>query len=105
MAFSTPYGLYQFVTLPFGLFGAPATFQRLMEQRCCGPHAAYADAYLDDVIIHSGTWAEHVRQVAAVARVTEAGGAHGQSEEVCSWTEGGTVSGVPLGRRAGASRR
>ena len=51
-AFSTLYGLYQFVTLPFGLFGAPATFQRLMD-RVLRPHAAYAAAYLDDVIIHS----------------------------------------------------
>ena len=64
-AFSTPYGLYQFVTLPFGLFGAPATFQRLMD-RVLRPHAAYAAAYLDDMIIHSDSWAEHVRQVAAV---------------------------------------
>ncbi|TKS64962.1 Retrovirus-related Pol polyprotein from transposon 412 [Collichthys lucidus] len=64
-AFSTPYGLYQFVTLPFGLFGAPATFQRLMD-RVLRPHSAYAAAYLDDVIIHSNTWAEHVQQVAAV---------------------------------------
>nr|XP_024655059.1 uncharacterized protein LOC112430808 [Maylandia zebra] len=64
-AFSTPYGLYQFVTLPFGLFGAPATFQRLMD-RVLRPHAAYAAAYLDDVIIHSDTWAEHVLRVAAV---------------------------------------
>nr|XP_043896844.1 uncharacterized protein LOC122778812 [Solea senegalensis] len=49
-AFSTPYGLYQFVTLPFGLFGAPATFQRLMD-RVLRPHSAYAAAYLDDVIL------------------------------------------------------
>ena len=64
-AFPTPYGLYQFVTLPFGLFGAPATFQRLMD-RVLRPHAAFAAAYLDDVIIHSDTWAEHVQRVAAV---------------------------------------
>ena len=64
-AFSTPYGLDQFVTLPFGLFWAPATFQRLMD-RVLRPHATYAAAYLDDVIIHSDTWAEHVRQMAAV---------------------------------------
>ncbi|KAK5862983.1 hypothetical protein PBY51_000047 [Eleginops maclovinus] len=64
-AFSTPYGLYQFVTLPFGLFGAPATFQRLMD-RVLRPHSAYAAAYLDDVIIHSETWGQHMQQVGAV---------------------------------------
>ncbi|XP_061920399.1 uncharacterized protein LOC133661276 [Entelurus aequoreus] len=64
-AFSTPEGLYQFVTLPFGLFGAPATFQRLMD-RVLRPHAAYAAAYLDDVIIQGNNWAEHVQRVGAV---------------------------------------
>lgn len=49
---STLCGLYQFVTLPFSLFRAPATFQLLMDQ-VLHPHVAYAAAYLDDVIIHS----------------------------------------------------
>ncbi|KAF0032205.1 hypothetical protein F2P81_014495 [Scophthalmus maximus] len=63
--FSTLYGLYQFVTLPFGLLGAPATFQRLMD-RVLRPHSSYAAAYLDDVIIHSNNCAEHMQRVAAV---------------------------------------
>ncbi len=47
-AFTTPFGLHQFITLPFGLFGAPATFQRLMD-KILRPHTAYAAAYLDDI--------------------------------------------------------
>lgn len=65
IAFSTPYKLYQFVTLPFGLFGVPATFQRLMDHML-RLHTAYVATYLDDIIIHSNSWAEHVQQVATV---------------------------------------
>ena len=65
MSFSAPDGLYQFWTLPFGLFGAPATFQHLMD-RVLRPYAAFAAAYVDDVIIHSDSWAQHLRHVAVV---------------------------------------
>ncbi|XP_057201512.1 uncharacterized protein LOC130561305 [Triplophysa rosa] len=64
-AFTTPFGLHQFVTLPFGLFGAPATFQRLMD-RILRPHATYAAAYLDDIIIYSNDWQRHMEHLRAV---------------------------------------
>ncbi|KAL0173155.1 hypothetical protein M9458_033466, partial [Cirrhinus mrigala] len=51
-AFSTPSGHWLYRTLPFGLHGAPATFQRLMDV-ILRPHQPYAAAYLDDVVIHS----------------------------------------------------
>lgn len=53
-AFRTPLGLVHFTVLPFGLHGAPATFQCLMDQvlRGCEDWSA---AYLDDVVIYSTT--------------------------------------------------
>ncbi|MBN3289911.1 POL2 protein, partial [Polypterus senegalus] len=66
-AFSTPSGHWQYKVLPFGLHGAPATFQRLVD-RVLTPHQSYSAAYLDDVVIYSGTWEEHLLQVAAVLR-------------------------------------
>ncbi|KAL0149607.1 hypothetical protein M9458_055134 [Cirrhinus mrigala] len=58
-AFSTPSGHWQYQTLPFGLHGAPATFQRLMDV-VLRPHQSYEAAYLDDVVIHSERWEEHL---------------------------------------------
>ena len=64
-AFITPFRLYQFTRMPFGFSGAPGTFQRLMDRVLRG-HEEYAAAYLDDVIIHSETWEDHVQHVTSV---------------------------------------
>ncbi len=58
-AFSTPSGHWQYRILPFCLHGAPATFQRLMDIVLC-PHQQYAAAYLDDVVVHSEHWEDHL---------------------------------------------
>ncbi|KAL1250534.1 hypothetical protein QQF64_018330 [Cirrhinus molitorella] len=52
--FPTPSGHWQYRGLPFGLH-APATFQRLMDI-LLRPH----QSYIDDVIIHSETWENHL---------------------------------------------
>uniref|UniRef100_A0A674CNJ5 Gypsy retrotransposon integrase-like protein 1 n=1 Tax=Salmo trutta TaxID=8032 RepID=A0A674CNJ5_SALTR len=64
-AFATPDGLFQYTVMPFGLHGAPATFQRLMD-KVLKPHQAYAAAYLDDVGIYSPDWESHLPRVQAV---------------------------------------
>ncbi|XP_028437739.1 uncharacterized protein LOC114558153 [Perca flavescens] len=64
-AFRTPLGLFQFTVLPFGLHGAPATFQRLMDQVLCD-FTGFASAYLDDIVIYSNTWKEHLEHLQAV---------------------------------------
>ena len=72
-AFSTPQGLFHYTVLPFGVHGAPATFQRLMD-RILRPHNAYAASYLDDVIVHSIDWGQHIKHLEAVmAALRDAG--------------------------------
>ena len=61
-AFSSPLGLLQFTTMPFGLSGAPATFQRLMDQVLRGTEA-YAGVYLDNIIIYGDTWDQHLENI------------------------------------------
>ena len=61
-AFSTPNGLFQFKVMPFGLSGAPATFQRMMDRVIRGMED-FAGVYLDDIVIFSGTWEEHLEHV------------------------------------------
>ena len=59
--------------MPFGLQGAPATFQHLMD-RVLQRQESFAAAYLDDVIIFSETWEEHLKHVEEVLqRLKEAG--------------------------------
>nr|XP_043871756.1 uncharacterized protein LOC122760682 [Solea senegalensis] len=72
-AFRTPAGLYQFTVMPFGLHGAPATFQRLMDKVLEGCDHCSA-AYLDDVVIFSDNWEEHVCDLALVlGKIQKAG--------------------------------
>ena len=54
-AFITPFWLYQFEVMPFGLSGAPATFQRLTDGIVRGM-AGVTAAYLDDLVIFSQSW-------------------------------------------------
>ncbi|CAM4385380.1 unnamed protein product [Caretta caretta] len=64
-AFATPFGIFQFTTMPFGLYGAAATFQRLMDQ-LLQPHEQYMAIYIDDIVIYSTNWEDHLRHLTAV---------------------------------------
>ena len=60
-AFVTPDGQYQFRVLPFGMVNAPALFTRMMRSLLHGlPRVVH---YIDDILIYSSTWDEHVDDV------------------------------------------
>ena len=63
-AFVCHCGLYQFCRMPFGLTNAPATFQRLMDKLFNG--WSFVFIYLDDILIASRNFKEHISHVIEV---------------------------------------
>ncbi|UYV65069.1 hypothetical protein LAZ67_3003037, partial [Cordylochernes scorpioides] len=67
-AFIRPDGLYEFKVMPFGLCNAPATFERMMDTLLRGLKWSMCLCYLDDIIVFSPTFDEHVRRLELVLR-------------------------------------
>lgn len=65
-AFITPFGLYRFIRMPFGLKNAPATFQRLINRFKSGLPQIVILAYLDDIIVISKTFENHIQDLTQV---------------------------------------
>ncbi|CAM4646939.1 unnamed protein product [Caretta caretta] len=61
-AFPTPFGLFQFVTMPFRLHGAAARFQWLMNQ-ILQSHDQYAADYINNIVIYSASWEDHLTNI------------------------------------------
>uniref|UniRef100_A0A3B3HGA7 ribonuclease H n=1 Tax=Oryzias latipes TaxID=8090 RepID=A0A3B3HGA7_ORYLA len=72
-AFRTPVVLFQFTVMPFGLHGAPATFQRLMD-KVLYDISNFTAAYLDDIIVYSDTWEEHMKHLECVLERLQSAG-------------------------------
>lgn len=73
-AFITHNGLYEFNVLPFGLRNSPATFQRLMTHALRGLEWDICLVYIDDLIIFSRTFEDHLHHLEQVfKRLREAG--------------------------------
>jgi hypothetical protein len=72
-AFICDEGLFEYLVMPMGLTNAPATFQRTMteifEKEIM---AGYVKVYLDDILIHSTNFYDHINQAfTVVTRLTE----------------------------------
>ena len=57
-AFTSPFGKYNYLKVPFGLAQAPAYFQELMKKVL--QDLPFTVAYLDDIIMYSKTAEEHL---------------------------------------------
>jgi hypothetical protein len=63
-AITTPFGLFEFIRMPFGLRNSAQTFQRFVDQVLHGLTFAYA--YIDDILIASATPEEHLQHLQSV---------------------------------------
>ncbi|KAK1912757.1 hypothetical protein P3342_004693 [Pyrenophora teres f. teres] len=73
-AFITPYGLYQYTVMPFGMCNSPGTFQAYINDVLHEYLDGFCMAYLDDVIIFSETLDQHEKHlVQVVSRLADAG--------------------------------
>ena len=65
-AFSTVQGHFEFNVTSFGLTNAPATFQILMECVLAGLTEEQCLIYLDDIIIFSSSFQQHLQRLTNV---------------------------------------
>ena len=70
-AFSSSSGTFQFTRMPFGMVNSGAAYNRMMRKLLC--NVKNVDSFVDDVLIHTETFEEHLSTVRTVLeRVREA---------------------------------
>ncbi|ROT65540.1 transposon Ty3-G gap-Pol polyprotein [Penaeus vannamei] len=68
----TPFGLFEFLRMPFGLRNAAQTFQRFINDMTRGLEGVFA--YIDDILVASASEADYARHLCALfGRLQEAG--------------------------------
>ena len=73
-AFCTPFGLFEWNRMPFGLCNAPSTFQRLMQRMFGDQQCQSLLLYLDDIVVFSSTVEQHLERLEIVlGRLQEQG--------------------------------
>ena len=65
-AFNTSYGHYEFTVILFGLTNAPAAFMSIMNDVFVDYTDKFVLVYLDDILVYSDTWGEHLQHLSKV---------------------------------------
>lgn len=67
--FVTKFGTYEFLVMPFGLIGAPSTFQRTLTNLLQRYIGVFVLAFIDDILIFSQSKEEHLGLIRLVLEV------------------------------------
>ena len=81
-AFTTHRGLYEFTRMPFGLCNAPAMFQRVMQQVLAGVEWDSVFSFIDDLLVASKTFSEHLNHLREVLQRLRAANLRLENKEV-----------------------
>ena len=65
-AFRVPWGLFSFTRMPQGLCNSPSTFQRTVEMIFGDMNMSKLILYLDDILVYSNTFQEHLNRLSIV---------------------------------------
>ena len=65
-AFSTRYGHYDYIVVPFGLNNAPGAFMGLMNDVLKDYTDLFVMVHLEDILVYSNSWKEHIYHVRLV---------------------------------------
>ena len=80
-AFHTRYGHFEYLVMPFGLTGAPGSFQSYINEILRPYLDIFCVVYLDDILIYSDTMEEHVRQVRLILKALQEHGLYVKLEK------------------------
>ena len=83
-AIITPFGLFEFLRMPFGLKNAAQAFQRLMDGML--RNIAFAFVYLDDILVASPDPTTHKKHLRELFQLLQDNGVNINRKKVCFWT-------------------
>ena len=61
--FTTPWGIFMYNKIPFGLMNASTTFQRAMDISFAGEKDKFVVIFLDDITIYSKSDEDHLKHL------------------------------------------
>jgi hypothetical protein len=93
-AFRSRYGLFEFTVLHLGLTNSPSTFMSLMNDDFCEYLDKFVLIYLDDILIFSPTFEEHLHHLKTVLELLRRHKLYESSPSCWMWECDITVTGV-----------